>query len=114
MAHKRFKYASNAYTGKGVQPQQWHTGPDPITHDKYYAFLKHRAQAKYRGETYLLTWQDWQRLWPNKLWARRGRGPNQLSLTMKDKKLGWCVHNLQIRTRTDHMRWVASLTQFGR
>lgn len=114
MAQKRFKYASNAHTSKGVQPQQWLTGPDPITHDKYYAFLKHKAQAKYRGETYLLTWQDWQRLWPNRLWAQRGRGPKKLSLTMRDPRLGWCVKNLQIRTRSDHMRWVASKINFGK
>ena len=114
MVQNRFKYANPARTSKGLQPQQWHTGPDPVTHDKYYAFLKHRAQAKFRGEKYLLTWQDWQRIWPNKLWTKRGRKPHQLSLTMKDKRLGWCVNNLQIRTREDHMRWVASVTKFGK
>jgi hypothetical protein len=108
--HKyKFKYASNATTSKGVQPQQWHTGKDPVTHEKYYAFLKHRAQAKFRGETYQLTWPEWRKLWSRKYWSKRGRSPRSICLSMKDKTQGWCVGNLKFRQRGEHMSEVAHL-----
>ena len=34
-------------------------GDDVYQRERYYAFLKHRSQARYRGEDYTLTWEDW-------------------------------------------------------
>ena len=46
-----------------TNPNKWISGPDPIDHDKYYAWQKHRAQARFRKEEYALSWEDWQLLW---------------------------------------------------
>jgi hypothetical protein len=76
---------------------------DPIQHEKYYAFLKHRAQARFRKELYRLTWAQWQRLWPNTLWSQRGRGPHSLRLIQSDPLKGWSVKNCEIVPHGAHM-----------
>lgn len=79
---------------------------NPIQHDKYYGYLKHRAQARYRGEPYHLTWAQWQRFWTDHQWQRRGRGAHSVRLTQIDATLGWSVQNCRIRSHHAHMREV--------
>jgi len=43
---------------RGPYPQNWCTGPDPRRHAQYYAWLKHKSQAHYRGELHELTWDN--------------------------------------------------------
>ena len=101
---KKFRYAFNP---RGVRRSiHLRRFRDPIQHEKYYAFLKHRAQARYRGEPYRLTWAQWQRLWPHRLWQRRGRGAHSVRLTQIDATLGWSVQNCRIRSHHAHMREV--------
>jgi hypothetical protein len=85
-------------------PEMWVSGPDPIVHDKYYAWLKHRAQARYRGEPYELTWEDWQAIWPTELFLQRGRSAEQLCLVQIDPDLGWIPSNVQVITRREYVR----------
>jgi hypothetical protein len=76
---------------------------DPIEHDKYYGFLKHRAQAAHRQEPHSLSWRQWQTLWPHTLWNRRGRGPRSLRLAQKNPKLGWSLKNCEVVEHGTHM-----------
>ena len=85
-------------------PELWVTGPDPITHDKYYAWLKHKAQAKFRKETHLLSWEDWQEFWTQDNWAERGRRSHNLCLSRIDHLGPWTVENCQIVTRREHLK----------
>ena len=101
MAETIYKYARNTTSKrKCLHLRRFQ---DPIQHDKYYAFLKHRCQAKYRNEIYALTWAQWQRLWPQELWHRRGRGPRSLRLTLKNSKLGWTFRNCEVIEHDTHM-----------
>jgi len=76
---------------------------DEFRRNKYYAWLKHKAQANHRGEYYDLTFQDWETLWPDELFALRGRRPDDLCLMRIDIDGGWTVSNLEIVTRIDYL-----------
>lgn len=108
----KYKYAKKPvpkpYCGTGripgvENPKQWITGPDPITHDKYYAYLKHRAQRKFRNEEYQLSWEDWQQLWPDDLFLKRGRGRDDLCLMLKDLSEPWHVNNVAVVPRIEQL-----------
>jgi hypothetical protein len=119
----RFKYAVSANSkvrpgsglrGRPVDANSWSTGPDPITHDKYYAWLKHRSQARYRGEDYELTWEDWQTLWTNELWSQRGKSNESVCLARKDFTEGWDPANVEIIPRIDQIRRQKEYKQSGK
>lgn len=103
----QFKYAhnTNRYVGTARGPgraadrAKWPTGPDPLRRDKYYAWLKHRAQAKFRNEPHTLTWDFWESVWPDHVWLKRGRGADDLCLAREDFLDGWHDYNVDIVTR---------------
>ena len=90
--------------GLRANPDNWITGPDEIEHDKYYAWLKHRCQAKYRGEDYSLTWEQWQTLWPNDKWFERGRSKHSLCLIQIDRAAGWHYNNVEVVERVEYLK----------
>lgn len=96
----------NKYKGSGRRrdPNNWKTGTCVITRDKYYAYLKHRAQAVHRGESYELTFDDWCSLWTDESWSQRGRKVDDLCLTRWDYAGEWSMVNVIICTRRDHFR----------
>lgn len=109
----RFKYAVHSNSpvrsgsgrrGRPVDPTKWCTGPDPVRHDKYYAFTKHRSQAAYRGEEYYLTWEDWESLWTAELWVQRGKSNSSLCLARKDFTDAWRLDNVEIIPRVQQIR----------
>lgn len=77
---------------------------EPERRNKYYAWLKHRTQARYRGEDYGLSWEDWESLWSDDLWAQRGRKSGNLCLMMHDKNEGWCLNNVSVVTRGEQLK----------
>lgn len=76
---------------------------DPVQHDKYYAYIKHKAQASHRQESHRLSWSQWQLLWPAALWSRRGRKPKSLRLVRKDLNKGWSLKNCEVTEHGAHM-----------
>jgi hypothetical protein len=91
-------------TGR-TYPNMWKTGPDPWLHDQYYAWLKHKSQAAYRGEEYNFTWEDWQYFWfTNERWRQRGRAADCLVLTRLDPEKEWSRSNCHMMIRQDHLR----------
>jgi hypothetical protein len=93
------------YPGIGgrVNPSRW-CYPDPETRDQYYGWLKHRAQAKFRGEDYTLTKEEWFDYWKDGAWAQRGRQPHNLSLVQIDPDLGWHKSNCEVVLRIEYLR----------
>lgn len=89
-------------TGKCSDPRNWNTGPDPLRREKYYAYLKHKAQAWYRDELYLITWEEWEHMWPDDVWFKRGRKITDLCLTRLDFEGAWSTDNVVICTRARH------------
>lgn len=98
------KLKGNGKRGPKVNPDNWISGPDPIQRDKYYAWLKHRAQAKFRKEEYFLTWEDWDTLWSIDDFLNRGRYADSLCLSRIDNDGPWDISNVEILTRLEHLR----------
>lgn len=93
--------------GRNSDPDKWITGPDPITREKYYAWLKHRAQAHFRNEPYMLSWQDWQTLWSDSSFQQRGRRKTDLCLARIDHLGAWSMDNVIVCTRIEYLRRAA-------
>jgi len=90
---------------RGQYPENWCTGPDPRRHDQYYAYLKHKSQARYRGELHELTWDEWETIWnKDSAWEQRGRHREDLCLTMLDPDCGWHISNVQVVTRLEQLQ----------
>jgi hypothetical protein len=88
--------------GRYVDPNRWKSGPDPFNRELYYAFLKHRSQANYRGEAHTLDFAEWQEFWTEDRWHSRGRGQDDLVLTRTDPEQGWSKLNCELITRRQH------------
>lgn len=85
-------------------PKNWKHATTMEEQERYYAYLKHRSQARYRGEEYSLTEQDWCELWPMDLFERRGRRLESLCLMMIDPELGWRRENVKVTTRKENLK----------
>lgn len=65
-------------------------------------FSRHRSQAKYRGEPYTLTFEQYCSVWGNRF-ELKGRSPTDLCMSRKDTSLGWCIDNVHILERSEHI-----------
>jgi len=105
----RYKYVTNAIPkrlrrrNRPTMPHKWITGPDPLRREKYYAWMKHKAQAKYRKEEYHLTFDEWETLWTDELFEQRGRQRFSLCLSRLSES-SWCVENVEVMTRDKHLK----------
>jgi hypothetical protein len=89
--------------GPGPRPFTWCTGPDPVRHDRYVAWSRARAQAQFRGETWHLTFAEFEDIWGEQ-WPQRGRGSLDLCMTRSDIEGAWEKGNVELITRTEHNR----------
>ena len=103
--YKTYKLKKEYTNPSGLRedPSKWISGPDVVQNDKYYAWLKHRGQARYRGEEHSLTWEEWQSLWPNDKWFCRGRGKHDLCLMQIDRDGGWHYNNVEVVERVEYL-----------
>ena len=78
---------------------------DPFTHARNLAFHRSLCQAKFRGEEWNLTFEEFCHFWNDKqLWDQRGRKVTALVLTRFDTEKPWDRHNCCIITRGDQLR----------
>jgi hypothetical protein len=91
---------------KGTRhPDQWKSGPDPVHHDLFYQCQRSRAQARFRGEQWQITEQQYIDLWlKDDRYLRKGRGVDQLCMTLVDPELPWHIDNVKIISRLEHYR----------
>lgn len=90
--------------GRGVlRPHRWITGPDPILHDMYHPWQMAKAQAKFRGEEFTLTFDEYAELWQPH-WHKRGRRIHEFCMTRHDESLGWTKENAWVVIREVHMK----------
>lgn len=104
-----YKPRTTPYSSKGKargpEPQRWCTGPDPVRHEQYTAFLKARAQARFRKEGWELTFEQFEFLWnQDASWPQRGRGADDLLMTRRDFSKAWSFDNCYIMLRGEHLR----------
>lgn len=98
------KYVHKRTSKRKMDPNKWIMGPDPLTREKYYAWLRHRCQARFRKEAYELSFDDWQKLWSDEDFVRRGRKADSLCLSRIDPKDSWSLDNCAIVTRNSHLK----------
>lgn len=95
----------NDKPGRFSEPNKWVTGPDPLRHEKYYAYLKHKSQATYRNEEYKLSWPEWEEIWSNdEDWWNRGRGSHDICLAKLDRAKPWEWDNVKLMKRIDYLK----------
>lgn len=94
---------------RGPYPHVWRSGPDNVLHDQFIAWHRQRAQAHYRGEEYLLTYEEFKDIWRDH-WHQRGRSVDSVIMTRQDPELPWAVYNVEIMTRRDFLRITGSRT----
>lgn len=98
------KLAPNGCQGRYVDPDRWITGPDPLRREKYYAYLKHKAQCNFRGEDHELTFDDWEQLWSDEDFLKRGKSIDSLCLTRHHYDEPWSYANCQVVTKREHLK----------
>jgi hypothetical protein len=99
----------------GPRPQTWVTGPDPVVHEQYRAFIQQRNQARFRGEGWTdeYSFEQWQSLWQSH-WHQRGRKPEDYCMTRRDPAQPWTQENSQVIPRSEHMTTQARLAANAR
>jgi hypothetical protein len=86
----------------GIRPHTWKIQGE-IPHQQSVAWQRAKAQAKYRGEVWLLDFDDYQRLWQG-YWERRGRGSNDYVMMREDHQGAWVLGNVEVTRRYDYLR----------
>ncbi len=72
--------------------------PDRDLQHKKNIFHRQRAQAKYRGETWNLDYDQWWGMW-EPYWDLRGRKLSEYCMRQLDTQLGWEPNNLEVCER---------------
>lgn len=86
----------------GPRPHVWKVqGEEP--HKQYIAWLRAKAQANFRGEVWLLSFEEFQRVWLG-YWTRRGRGREEYCLSRDDVDGAWAIGNVACVQRIDYLR----------
>ena len=85
----------------GPRPNAWITGTDPLVHEMYRTFVQARNQANFRGETWSLTFDDYQALW-REHWQHKGRTVNDYCMARLDVELAWDLGNVEVLSRHEH------------
>jgi len=86
---------------KGPRPDLWKHGPDPLLRDMNLQYSRAKAQAKFRGETWQLTFEDWVEVWQGN-WHRRGRHATSLLCNRINPQQPWSPDNIHLVDRYDH------------
>ena len=85
------------------RPHLWITGPDPVRHIKYRAYLQQKNQALWRSEDWHIDFESWLELWADK-WDLRGRTKGSMCMTRIDWSLPWTLDNVHVITRSEHAK----------
>ena len=86
---------------KGLRPHTWKVQGE-IPHQQYIAWLRAKAQANYRKEVWLLTFEDFQRLWLG-VWEYRGRARNDYVMMREDHQSAWALGNVLVSRRYEYL-----------
>ena len=86
----------------GLRPHTWKIqGETP--HNQYIAWMRAKAQANFRGEVWLLSFDEFQRLWMA-FWPYRGRGRDDYVMSRDDPDGAWAIGNVACIRRYDYLK----------
>jgi len=86
---------------RGPQPNRWRSGPDPVAHAQYRCWIQAKNQANFRGESWTITFEDYQSLW-REHWVHKGRTRNDYCMTRTDDEGAWSLGNVEVLPRYEH------------
>lgn len=86
----------------GPRPHTWIWKEEP-RHSQHLAWMRAKAQANFRGETWELTFEDFCGIW-DPYWHNRGRAVDNVCLCREDPTEGWTKDNSVIMTRLEHLQ----------
>lgn len=72
---------------------------DEFDHVRHIAYLRMKAQCKFRSEPFDLTIEEFFELWPQELWSQRGMRAEQLVMVRQDPEGSWTKSNCLVVTR---------------
>lgn len=87
---------------KGPRPHTWKIQGE-IPHQQWVAYVKMRAQANFRGEPFLISFEDFQELWQG-YWEQRGRAREDYCLAREDHEGAWEKTNIACVQRVEYLR----------
>lgn len=83
---------------------------DEFRHSRHIAFLRSRAQAKFRNEPWDLTIEQYFEIWNDEdTWNNRGRQADNVCLIRTDPKQPWTMSNVKVVTRLAQLRYAREL-----
>lgn len=89
----------------GIYPELWKSGRCPIRHRLWLECQRNRAQAKYRGQEWMITEDEFIQLWQeDDRYKHRGRNGDSLCMTRIDKQKPWHKDNVKFQKRREHFR----------
>jgi hypothetical protein len=88
---------------QGLQPQLWKSGPDPVRHAQYRAWIQQKNQAQWRVEGWAFEFEDWVLMWGQR-WNSRGKRREHYCMTRIDTNQPWTPKNCHVVTRQQHAR----------
>jgi hypothetical protein len=93
---------NNTMPRTGIRPHTWKVQGE-VPHQQNIAWLRAKAQANYRGEVWLLAFDDFQRLWAG-VWQFRGRGSKDYVMTRDDHQGAWVLGNVTVTRRYEYLK----------
>jgi hypothetical protein len=88
---------------KGVErPHTWVCGPDKEKHDMYLPWMRSKAQANFRQEGWLMSFEEFYEIWKDH-WHLRGRQATDYCMSRIDPELPWSKDNAMLIKRLDHL-----------
>ena len=85
----------------GPRPQTWKHGPSEALKDLNMAFLRARAQAKYRGEDWRLTFDEFVKRWAGR-YAETGIKSDCTVMVRSDPTGAWSFDNTELMQRGEN------------
>ena len=85
----------------GPRPQTWKHGPSEALKDLNMAFLRARAQAKYRGEEWSLTFDEFRDRWAGR-YPETGILSDCIVMVRSDPTGAWSFANTELMRRGDN------------
>jgi hypothetical protein len=86
----------------GTRPHTWKVQGE-VPHQQNLAWLRAKAQARFRGEVWLLDFDDFQRLWAG-VWEFRGRGREDYVMARGDHLGAWALGNVEVIRRYEYLK----------
>ena len=104
------KMRHTMYTNRqrGPRPHIWKYGPDPARKRLHLAFMRSKAQAKFRSETWAMDFYDFEKRWAGR-YAETGIASSSPIMARRDPMGPWSLDNTELRIRGENQSRMHSI-----